>query len=90
MQTTEMKMLRNMERQDQEYVVNGVRYIVASRFLPFRPKKEAPVFLRDRLDHYLTTNTAELTDKTKPFTLNAECVCAAVGKEAYAAEKENG
>ena len=53
-------------------------------------KKEAPVFLRDRLDHYLTTNTAELTDKTEPFTLNAECVCAAVGKEAYAAEKEKG
>lgn len=88
MQTAEIKMLRNMERQDQEYVVNGVRYIVASRFLPFHPKKEQPAFLKDRFEHYLTTNTAELTDKTEPFTLNAECVCAAVGKEAYAAEKD--
>ena len=90
MKATEIRMLKNVEMPDREYVVNGVRYIVASRFLPFRPKKEAPVFLRDRLDHYLTTNTAELTDKTEPFTLNAECVCAAVGKEAYAAEKEKG
>ncbi|MBQ6331473.1 MAG: hypothetical protein IJI34_01740 [Clostridia bacterium] len=88
MEATEIRMLKNVEMQDREYVVNGVRYIVASRFLPFRPKMEAPVFLRDRLDHYLTTNTAELTFTDDRSTLNAECVCAAVGKEAYAAEKE--
>lgn len=90
MQAIEMKMLHNMERQDQEYVVNGVRYIVASRFLPFHPKKEQPVFLKDRFEHYLTNNTAELTFTDDRSTLNAECVCAAVGKEAYAAEKEKG
>ena len=90
MQTTEIKMLRNMELEDQEYVVNGVRYIVASSFLPFHPKKEQPAFLKDRFQHYLTTNTAELTCAENRSTLNAECVCAAVGKEAYAAEKENG
>ncbi len=90
MKATEIRMLKNVEMPDREYVVNGVRYIVASRFLPFRPKKEAPVFLRDRLDHYLTTNTAELTCAENRSTLNAECVCAAVGKEAYAAEKEKG
>ena len=90
MQTTEIRMLKGVKMPDREYVVNGVRYIVASRFLPFRPKKEAPVFLRDRLDHYLTTNTAELTCAEDRSTLNVECVCAAVGKEAYAAEKEKG
>lgn len=88
MEATEIRMLKNVEMPDREYVVNGVRYIVASRFLPFRPKMEAPVFLRDRLDHYLTTNTAELTCAEDRSTLNAECVCAAVGKEAYAVEKE--
>ena len=90
MKATETRMLKNVEMPDREYVVNGVRYIVASRFLPFRPKMEAPVFLRDRLDHYLTTNTAELTCAEDRSTLNPECVCAAVGKEAYAAEKEKG
>ena len=90
MKATEIRMLKNVEMPDWEYVVNGVRYIVASRFLPFRPKMEAPVFLRDRLDHYLTTNTAELTCAENRSTLNAKCVCAAVGKEAYAAEKEKG
>lgn len=90
MQTTEIKMLRNMELQDQEYVVNGVRYIVASRFLPFHPKKEQPIFLRDRLEHHLTAYAAELTAGAETFTMASECVCTAVGKEAYAAEKEKG
>ena len=90
MQTTEIKMLHNMELEDREYVVNGVRYIVASRFLPFRPKKEQPVFLRDRLEHHLTAYAAELTAEAEPSTIDPECVCTAVGKEAYAAEKEKG
>lgn len=90
MKTTEIKMLRNMEQQDQEYVVNGVRYIVASRFLPFHPKKAQPIFLRDRLEHHLTVFAAELTAGNEQNMLNAECVCTAVGKEAYAAEKEKG
>lgn len=90
MKATEIRMLKNVEMPDREYVVNGVQYIVASRYLPFRPKKEAPAFLRDRLNHYLSTNTAELTCAEDRSTLNAECVCAAVGKEAYAAEKEKG
>ena len=90
MQTAEIKMLRNMEQRDQEYVVNGVRYIVASRFLPFHPKKERPVFLRDRLEHHLTAFAAELTAEAEPSTMGSECVCTAVGKEAYAAEKEKG
>lgn len=90
MQATEIMMLRNMEQSDQEYVVNGVRYIVASRFLPFHPKKEQPVFLRDRLEHHLTAFAAELTAEAGPSTIASECVCTAVGKEAYAAEKEKG
>ena len=90
MHTTEIKMLRNMDLEDREYIVNGVRYIVASRFLPFRPKKESPIFLKDRLEHHLTAFAAELTAEAEPYTIDAECVCSAVGKEAYAAEKEKG
>ena len=90
MQATEIKMLRNMELEDQEYVVNGVRYIVASRFQKFHPKKEQPVFLKDRLEHYLAVHSAKLTEKADHSNMISECVCAAVGKEAYAAEQEKG
>ena len=90
MQTTEIRMLKGVKMSDREYVVNGVRYIVASRFLPFHPKKESPIFLRDRLKHHLTAFAAELTAEAEPSTMGSECVCMAVGKEAYAAEKEKG
>jgi len=88
MKATEMRMLQAMKLPEQEYVVNGVRYIVASRFQKFKPKENKPIFLRDRLEHYLTTNTADLTAASVPSMMDSECVCSAVGKEAYEAEQK--
>ncbi len=90
MKATDIKMLQSIQIPEQEYVVNGVRYIVASRFQKFHPKKEQPIFLRNRLEHYLTNNMADLTVEPESSIIASECVCSAVGKEAYEAEQEEG
>ena len=74
-----------------EYMINGVRYVVERRFEPvdFQHMNQNTRF-DHRLQNYLTCDFAELTLLTPSDTIKAESVRSAAGEEDYhAAEKEN-
>ena len=64
---------------EHEYTVNGVKYIVSSRFKPldFKNIKDT---LTDTIEKYIKNDLADLTDLDKGSTMNTECVSTA-GKE---------
>lgn len=63
----------------QVYEVNGVRYIVSSRFQPLKPR-EKKVTLKTRVGEYLQSELAELMPTDNDVTIMQECVSTA-GKE---------
>ena len=76
---SEIKMLRAFGEGKQEYVVNGVRYIVSSRFQPLKPKAEI-ITLKNRMCQYLGNELAESIPTDNSATIVGECVSTA-GKE---------
>lgn len=73
-----------------EYVINGVRYIVESRYAPvdFR-HMDQNARIDHRLENYIAGDFAELTPLHPVDTMKAESVCSAAGREENnAAEKE--
>lgn len=65
-----------------EYTVNGVKYIVESKFLPtnFKDMKSNPT-IENRVGKYLKSDFAELPSIKESDKINAEDVCSAAGKE---------
>lgn len=59
-----------------EYVINGVRYIVSTK----HSKTESMTFI-DKIKRYLGSDFAHLTTAEDINTINTECVCMTAGKE---------
>ena len=66
---------------EQEYTVNGVRYIVGSCFqsgkVPTNPT------IHDRFKRIVSSHSVELPISDKDHTMAAEYVCSAAGKEEF-------
>ena len=65
-----------------EYVINGVRYVVSSKYQKpdYKDLKQNTV-LNDCVENYLTSDFADLTIENSSSKIMAEYVCSAVGKE---------
>ncbi len=74
----------------QEYVINGVRYVVESRFQKSDYKKpNKNILLNNRIGSYLTSDFADLPSVGTSNIINTEYDCTAAGKEDNnTAEKE--
>ena len=60
----------------EEYVINGVRYIVTAKHV----ESETMTFL-DKIKRFLGSDFAHLTTAEDINTINTECVCMTAGKE---------
>ncbi len=60
----------------EEYVINGVRYIVSTK----HSETESMTFI-DKIKRYLGSDFAHLTTAEDINTINTECVCMTAGKE---------
>ncbi|MBQ3499639.1 MAG: hypothetical protein IJA87_10995, partial [Clostridia bacterium] len=59
-----------------EYVINGVRYIVSTRFSKTENKT-----MKEKLSEFIGGDFAHLTTTEDINTINKECVCMTAGKE---------
>ena len=74
----------------QEYVINGVRYVVESRFQkPNYKESKENTMLNNCIGSYLTSDFADLPSVDADNIIDTEYDCTAAGKEDNnAAEKE--
>lgn len=71
-----------------EYVINGVRYVVESRFQkPDYKKSRENILLNNCIGNYLTSDFADLQSVNTNNIINAEYDCTAAGKEETNAAK---
>ncbi len=66
----------NKDDDANEYVINGVRYIVSTRFSKTENKT-----MKEKLSEYIGSDFAQLTTTEDKNTIQAEYVCSAAGKE---------
>ena len=64
---------------EQEYSVNGVRYVVGSCFQS--SKVPSSNTIQDRFKRIVSSHSVELPISDKDHTITAEYVCSAAGKE---------
>ena len=64
---------------DQEYTVNGVRYVIASSFQS--NKVHTSTTLHDRFKRIVSGDTVPLSLESMDDTMAAEYVCSTAGKE---------
>ena len=68
--------------EDHESVINGVKYIVGSKFQKANLKEPAEnTLLSSRIEKYLTNDFADLTANISTNRISNEYVCSAAGKE---------
>ncbi len=67
--------------EDHEYCINGVRYVVSSRYAPTERILDGEPTLSDKLKSYLGGDFADLTIQAEDDTVNDEYACSAAGKE---------
>ncbi len=72
----ELKTGKNTEYYDNEYVINGVRYLVSSRFSKIENKT-----MKEKLSDFIGSDFAHLTTTEDKNTIQAEYVCSTAGKE---------
>ena len=74
----------------QEYAINGVRYVVESKFQkPNYKEPEENTMLNNRIGSYLTSDFADLPSVSTGNIISTEYDCTAAGKEDNnASEKE--
>ncbi len=68
--------LKLREDDANEYVINGVRYVVSTQY-----SKTETMTLKDRIKKYIGSDFAHLTTCNDINTINTECVCMTAGKE---------
>ena len=68
-----------------EYVINGVRYTVESRFVPYDIKNKQATF-HDKIKRIIRSYFIPLTVNTDEDILETNNVCLTAGKEDYAVE----
>ena len=59
-----------------EYVINGVRYVVSTRFSKTENKT-----MKEKISAFIGSDFAHLTIADDINTINTECVCVTAGKE---------
>ena len=76
--------------EDHEYVINGVKYIVGSKFQKSNFKEPAEnTLLSSRIEKYLTNDFADLTANISTNKISNEYVCSAAGKEDSCSRRKN-
>lgn len=68
-----------------EYTINGVRYTVESRFVPYDIKSKQTTF-HDKIKRIIRSDFIPLTVNTDEDILESNNVCLTAGKEDYAVE----
>ena len=66
----------NKDDDANEYVINGVRYIVSTRFSKTENKT-----MKEKLSDFIGSDFAHLTTTEDENTIQAEYVCSTAGKE---------
>ena len=74
-----MKFICGLAQQENEYVVNGVKYIVGSSFRT--EKTQSNLSITDRFKRIITGDFVDLTDESPPSKTAVEYVCSTAGKE---------
>ena len=74
-----MKFICGLAQQENEYVINGVKYIVGSSFMT--SKVENHPTITDRFKRIITSDFVDLTDESAPSKMAVEYVCSTAGKE---------
>lgn len=76
------KFIVGLDNSPREYVINGVRYVVESRFQkPDYKKKSQNTMLKDRIGNYITSDFADLPSDNEDNIINTEYDCTAAEKE---------
>ena len=73
---TRAELKLNKDDDANEYVINGVRYVVSTQY-----SKTETMTLKDRIKKYIGSDFAHLTTAEDINTINKECVCMIAGKE---------
>ena len=68
--------LRTSEVDETEYLINGVRYLVSSRFSETENKT-----MKEKLSDFIGSDFAHLTTDEDKNTIQAEYVCSTAGEE---------
>ena len=66
----------NKDNDSNEYIINGVRYIVSSRFSKTENKT-----IKEKLSDFIGSDFAHLTTTEDRNTIQAEYVCSTAGEE---------
>ena len=66
---------------EQEYIINSVRYTVASRYVPVDYRRDDQQTLSQCLRHYISSDFTDLSVFTEEGMLKGEDACSAAGKE---------
>lgn len=74
-----MKFICGLAQQENEYVINGVKYIVGSSFRT--AKIQSNPSITDRFKRIITSDFVDLTNESPPSKMAVEYVCSAAGKE---------
>lgn len=72
----ELRMGKNTDSYDNEYVINGVRYLVSTRFSETENKT-----MKEKLSDFIGSDFAHLTTTEDKNTIQAEYVCSTAGEE---------
>ena len=83
-----LKILTWIREGDSEYTINGVKYVVLSRFVPLSIHAPADNSLSDRLKHHLESGFADLTLCSGEDILMEDDTYLAAGEEAYDAARK--
>lgn len=67
--------------EDHSYTINGVKYIVSSRFAPTRIAGKRELTLSDKLKSYIGSGFAKLTILVQTDTISDEYACSAAREE---------
>ena len=74
-----MKFICGLAQQENEYVINGVKYIVGSSFMTSKIRNHPTI--TDRFKRIVTGDFVDLTNESPPSKMAVEYVCSAAGKE---------
>lgn len=74
-----MKFICGLAQQENEYVINGVKYIVGSSFQTTKVGNHPTI--TDRFKRIVTSDFVDLTNESPPSKMAVEYVCSTAGKE---------
>ena len=67
--------------EEHSYTINGVTYVVSSRFAPTKIEKKRELTLSDKIQSFIGSGFAKLTILVQTDTISDEYACSAAGEE---------